>query len=136
MTLVSVVVGVAFASAALMGLYRIIRGPTILDRMIASDMLLTTIICAVGVLLVYNPRAGTVPVMLVLAATAILGAVVVARYVSRRRDHMSLDTVLDVAEMVCLLLGALLSVAAGVGLIRFPTRSPGCTRRPNRRFSG
>ena len=86
MTVIYGLVGVAFASAAFMGLYRIIRGPTILDRMIASDMLLTTIICALGVLLVYNPRAGTVPVMLVLAATAILGAVVVARYVSRRRD--------------------------------------------------
>ena len=33
---------------------------------------------------------------------------------------MILDTALDIAEMVCLLLGALLSVAAGVGLIRFP----------------
>jgi multicomponent Na+:H+ antiporter subunit G len=33
---------------------------------------------------------------------------------------MILDTVLDVAKTVCLLLGALLSVAAGIGLIRFP----------------
>ena len=33
---------------------------------------------------------------------------------------MTLDSVLDLAAAVCLLLGALLSLAAGVGLVRFP----------------
>lgn len=33
---------------------------------------------------------------------------------------MNADSVLDVLAAICLLLGAILSVAAGVGLIRFP----------------
>lgn len=33
---------------------------------------------------------------------------------------MTWDTLLDIAAGVCLLLGALLSLAAGVGLVRFP----------------
>ncbi|WP_168626514.1 MULTISPECIES: monovalent cation/H+ antiporter complex subunit F [unclassified Cryobacterium] len=77
-------VGVLFFAAALLALYRIARGPKLLDRMIASDMLLTTLICILGAEMVYNSHTRTLPLMLVLAATAILGAVVVARYVSRR----------------------------------------------------
>jgi multicomponent Na+:H+ antiporter subunit F len=77
-------VGVLFTAAALLALYRIARGPKLLDRMIASDMLLTTLICILGAEMVYNSHTRTLPLMLVLAATAILGAVVVARYVSRR----------------------------------------------------
>lgn len=81
---VFLVVGVLLVAAAAMALYRIARGPSILDRMIASDMLLTTIICAMGAEMAYNGHTRNLTAMLVLAATAFLGAVVVARYVSRR----------------------------------------------------
>jgi multicomponent Na+:H+ antiporter subunit F len=81
-----VVIGVTLAAAAAMALYRIVRGPSILDRMIASDMLLTTIMCALGAEMVYHHHTRSLPVMLVIAATAILAAVVVARYVTRRGD--------------------------------------------------
>lgn len=81
---VFLVVGVLLTAAAVMALYRIARGPSILDRMIASDMLLTTIICAMGAEMAFNGHTRNLTAMLVLAATAFLGAVVVARYVSRR----------------------------------------------------
>lgn len=81
---VFLVVGVMLTAAAAMALYRVARGPSILDRMIASDMLLTTIICAMGAEMVYNSHTRNLTAMIVLAATAFLGAVVVARYVSRR----------------------------------------------------
>lgn len=77
-------VGLLLTAAAAMALYRIARGPSILDRMIASDMLLTTIICAMGAEMAYNGHTRNLTAMLVLAAAAFLGAVVVARYVSRR----------------------------------------------------
>lgn len=80
---VFIAVGVLLTAAAGMALYRIMRGPSILDRMIASDMLLTTIICALGAEMVYNSHTRSLPAMLVLAATAFLSSVVVARYVSR-----------------------------------------------------
>lgn len=81
---VFLVVGIMLTAAAAMALYRVARGPSILDRMIASDMLLTTIICAMGAEMIYNSHTRNLTAMIVLAATAFLGAVVVARYVSRR----------------------------------------------------
>ncbi len=79
-------VGVMLAAAAAMALFRIIRGPSILDRMISADMLLTTFICAMGAEMIYNSHTRTLPAMLAVAATAFLASVVVARYVSRKRQ--------------------------------------------------
>jgi multicomponent Na+:H+ antiporter subunit F len=81
--IVFVVVGILLTAAALLALYRIVRGPSLLDRMIASDMLLTTIILVVGAEMVYNSHTNNVPMMLVLAAIAIFATVAVARYVSK-----------------------------------------------------
>ena len=81
---VFVTVGVLLSAAACLALYRIARGPSILDRMIASDMLLTTLICAMGAEMVYNGHTRNLTAMLVLAATAFLAAVVVSRYVTRK----------------------------------------------------
>ena len=78
------IVGVMFTAAAFMALYRIVRGPSILDRMIASDVLMTTIILVVGAEMVYNGHTRSIPFMLVLAAIAIFATVSVARYVSRQ----------------------------------------------------
>jgi len=78
------IVGIMFTAAAFMALYRIVRGPSILDRMIASDVLMTTIILVVGAEMVYNGHTRSIPFMLVLAATAIFATVAVARYVSRQ----------------------------------------------------
>lgn len=69
---------------ALFTLIRIVRGPTILDRMIASDVLLTTLILAVGTDMVLRNHVDGIPLMTVIAATAVLATIVVARYVKRR----------------------------------------------------
>ena len=78
------VAGIMFSAAALFVLYRIVVGPSILDRMIASDVLLTTLILVVGAEMVYNGHTRTIPVMLVLASTAVFATVAVARYVSKQ----------------------------------------------------
>lgn len=82
--IIAVAVGVLLTAAALLALYRIVRGPSLLDRMIASDMLLTTIILVVGAEMVYNSHTRNIPMMLVLAAIAIFATVAVARYVSKQ----------------------------------------------------
>jgi len=84
MTIVAWVVGVLFAFAALASVLRIVRGPSILDRMIASDMLLTTLICVLAADMVLGHHTRTLPVILVLALTAVFGSITVARYVSRQ----------------------------------------------------
>lgn len=77
-------IGVLFGAASLAALYRIVRGPAILDRMIASDMLVTTIICVLGAEMVYNGHTRTVPIMVVLAVVAVFASMTVARYVSKQ----------------------------------------------------
>lgn len=83
-TVLPIVIGALFAIAALLAVYRIVRGPSILDRMIASDVLLTTILLVVGAEMVYNSHSRNVAMMLVLAAIAIFGTVAVARFVSKQ----------------------------------------------------
>jgi multicomponent Na+:H+ antiporter subunit F len=83
----SIVFGVVIALlsiGALFALIRVVRGPSILDRMIASDVLLTTLLLSVGTEMVYNGHTRTLPVLLVLATTAIFATVTVARYVAWR----------------------------------------------------
>ena len=83
-TVAFAVTAVLFTAAALLSVYRIVRGPSILDRMIASDVLLTTLMLVVGAEMVYNGHTRTIPVMLVLSATAVFATIAVARYVSRQ----------------------------------------------------
>jgi multicomponent Na+:H+ antiporter subunit F len=78
------VVGVMFALAAAASVFRIVRGPAILDRMIASDMLVTTVICVLGAEMVYNGHTRSIPIMVVLAVVAVFASMSVARYVSKR----------------------------------------------------
>ncbi|BDI21749.1 monovalent cation/H+ antiporter complex subunit F [Herbiconiux sp. L3-i23] len=83
LTLLHVLAGVLLSAAALLVLYRIVRGPTILDRMIASDVMLTTLILVLGTEMALNGHTRTLPVVLVLAGTAVFGSIAVARYVSK-----------------------------------------------------
>ncbi|MGV8884346.1 MAG: monovalent cation/H+ antiporter complex subunit F [Microbacteriaceae bacterium] len=75
---------VFFAAGALLALYRMVVGPSILDRVIASDVLLTTTILVLGAEMVYNQHTRTIPIMVVIAATAVFGTIAVARHVSKQ----------------------------------------------------
>ncbi len=77
------VAGAIAAIAVLLILARLIAGPTLIDRLIASDVMLTTLILVVGAEMVVSGHTRTIPLMVVLAATAILGSVAVARFVTR-----------------------------------------------------
>ena len=79
-----IIVIIALAVTALAALVRIVRGPTILDRMVASDVLLTTLMLAIGSHMALTGRTENIPVMVSIAATAVLATIVVARYVRRR----------------------------------------------------
>ncbi len=79
-----VVAGALFAAGAAGAIVRIVRGPTILDRMLASDVLLTILLLMIGAEMVLNGHTRTIPVMLVLAGTAAFSTVAVARYVSQQ----------------------------------------------------
>ena len=85
-TVVYIITVVVFTAAAVLGVVQVVRGPSILDRVIGSDVLLTTLILVLGSEMVVNGHTQTIPIMVVLAATAAFSTVAVARYVSRQ-DH-------------------------------------------------
>lgn len=84
-SLIAALVGLTLT--AIFAVIRIVRGPTILDRMIASDVLLTTLLIAVGADMVLRGHTESIPLMTGVAATAVLATIVVARYVRRRAEH-------------------------------------------------
>lgn len=96
------IAGGAFTIGAVLSLVRMIKGPTIVDRMVASDTLLTIVICVLGAEMVLNGHTTLLPLMLALAMTAFIASVTVARYVSRqeRRESDSESAAGDLATGV------------------------------------
>lgn len=74
----------AFGIAALLTVWRIILGPSILDRAVASDVLLTLVMCALGAEMAVNGHTRTLPVLLIVAAVGVFGSISIARFVARR----------------------------------------------------
>jgi len=78
------VIMIVFGIAAILTVVRIAIGPSILDRAVASDVLLTEVICVLGAEMAINHHTRTLPVLLIVAAVGVFGSISVARYVARR----------------------------------------------------
>ncbi|THG31832.1 monovalent cation/H+ antiporter complex subunit F [Naasia lichenicola] len=95
MTIVGVlhaIAAVLLGAAAVLILFRILRGPSILDRMVASDVLVSSVVLVLGVEMVVNHHVRTLPIVLALSGTAVLGSIAVARYVSKHDRVEVVDT--------------------------------------------
>lgn len=77
----------AFGAAGLLTVWRIILGPSILDRAVASDVLLTLVMCALGAEMAVNGHTRTLPVLLIVAAVGVFGSISIARFVARRNGE-------------------------------------------------
>lgn len=84
MAVITLGIGLLFTAAAVLAVVRIVLGPSILDRVVASDVLLTTLILVLGTEMTFNGHTRTIPIMVVLAATAVFGTIAVARYVTQQ----------------------------------------------------
>lgn len=87
----TIALGASFAFAALVALYRVIVGPTILDRMVASDVFVTTLMLIVGAEMVLNRHTNTIVLMVLFASTSVFATIMVAKHVRRRGDFRSPD---------------------------------------------
>ncbi|MGC2939639.1 MULTISPECIES: monovalent cation/H+ antiporter complex subunit F [unclassified Brevibacterium] len=74
---------VLLAASVVAALYRIVRGPSILDRMIGTDVVLASIMCGLGGYMALSDRTDLLPVLIVLAMLGFVGSVSVSRYVSK-----------------------------------------------------
>lgn len=91
---VLVIYAVILALAGLAIVYRMIVGPTILDRAISSDSLVTLVVMGLALHVAHSGAAWAGPAMLSLTGLAFVGTVTFARFVARedpmqgrRRPH-------------------------------------------------
>lgn len=84
LAIVSMLAGVMFGIGAVCAVFRIIRGPSILDRALATDVLLAIAICGLGAEMAINRHTDTLVVMLILAMFAIVGSISIARFMAKQ----------------------------------------------------
>ena len=84
MNILLLAIMVVFGLAAILTIVRIVRGPSILDRAVASDVLLTEVMCVLGAEMAINGHTRNIPVRLIIAAVGVFGSISVARFVARR----------------------------------------------------
>ncbi len=82
-------IGGALTAAGLLTVVRIVLGPSVLDRVVATDVLVSIVVCAVGAHAALNGGSTTLPILISLSLVGFMGSVAVARFVAR--DHDSPD---------------------------------------------
>ena len=87
MTVSIVVSALLLGVGAVASLVRIVRGPSVADRMVALDTLLFIGVGAIAVVIVAGGDATLLPVLIVAVLTAFLGTVVVARYIEAETNR-------------------------------------------------
>ncbi len=82
---------VALAGAALaLSLYRLLKGPTALDRAVSVDVFAAGVVAAIVLLIVYWGRTDLAALLIVFVLTAFFSTITVARFVAggvRRRPR-------------------------------------------------
>jgi len=83
-TVAAVVAYGLIATGALLTTWRLVVGPSLADRIVATDLLLVLLVCAAGVNTVHQGRSVYLDVMVVVGVVGFLGTVTVARFIERR----------------------------------------------------
>jgi multicomponent Na+:H+ antiporter subunit F len=100
MTVVVMICAVLVAVGAVAALIRLEKGPSILDRAVALDVLVATMMAGIGVYAAWNRRTDVVPVLVVLSLVGFVGSVAIARFASvepegegrvRTRDEIAVE---------------------------------------------
>lgn len=84
MTTVGIVCAILLGLTGVFCLVRIVRGPTMLDRTIASDVFVAACVGAIGVEAAIGQHSTTLPILVALSLVAFLGSVSVARYAASK----------------------------------------------------
>lgn len=79
-------VGGMLVVASLLTLLRIAKGPSVLNRTLASDVLVTTLLCGIAAEATLSRHGSTIPIMVSLSLVAFVGSVSVSRFVARDTD--------------------------------------------------
>lgn len=66
--------------------FRLVRGPSLLDRLVATDVLLAIITSGLCVLAAYQEDSTVVPVLVVVSLLGFMGSVAVTRLLVRENE--------------------------------------------------
>lgn len=80
MIAVVVVAGAMLFAAAALALVRVEKGPSMLDRTIAFDVLTATLVGVVALEAAWHGRTDTLPILVVLSMVGFVGSVTIARF--------------------------------------------------------
>ena len=80
------IIGGLLALSAFLTLIRLTIGPSVLDRVVASDTLVSIVVCSLGAHIALTGTLTTMPLLVSLSLVGFLGSVAVARFVARDRD--------------------------------------------------
>ncbi len=79
------VVALGIASAA--AIYRIAKGPSLLDRVLATDVLLSIVVAALCIDMAVHRHLNNLILVISLTVVGFIGSVTVARFVQDRREE-------------------------------------------------
>jgi multicomponent Na+:H+ antiporter subunit F len=80
MLVVGIVATALLAAGALLAVVRMERGPSMLDRSVAFDVLTTALVGAIAVEAALSRRTESVPILVVLSMVGFIGSVTIARF--------------------------------------------------------
>ena len=87
MQTVLAVTAVILSRAAAGAIIRIARGPSLLDRVLASDVLLAILGAALCIDMAVNRHLNNLMLLVALSVVGFIGSVTVARFVADRREQ-------------------------------------------------
>jgi multicomponent Na+:H+ antiporter subunit F len=87
LTVATLVASVLLTLAAASALIRVVRGPSVADRMVALDTLLFVGVGGLGLYIVATGDTTYLAVLVVAVLTAFISTVVVARYIEEETDR-------------------------------------------------
>lgn len=90
MTWVAWTTGIILTLATWGTIYRIWKGPTLLDRVLASDVLLSVVTAALCILMILSNSTYFLTVLLAIALIGFVGSVTVARFADNSRTDENL----------------------------------------------
>jgi multicomponent Na+:H+ antiporter subunit F len=84
-TIVFTAVVVMLGAAAAITVLRVLLGPSVLDRVVALDMLLAVVLCALATFAAITLDSSSVPVLVVVTLLGFVGSVSIARFLGQER---------------------------------------------------
>lgn len=85
MSVILGIVAVILGASALCAIYRVARGPSILDRVLAVDVLLAIVGGALAADMVFNAHTNSLVILVATSVVGFIASVTVARFVTEKK---------------------------------------------------